>query len=204
MRPNASCTVALLLAVVGCGSSPRTIRVPQSVLADDRQDAPAERPYVIKMSDGRRTWQIEIPAGAGAPAFEAAIPLEMGVDVSPRADVPATEADREILNAKRARGEPVPAVGPEGEGGRPPSYLNGLSQVRKLFRQRNYELALVEIVRLERSYPDDLRILQMKGTLLARLGRRDEARSTWERALALAPEDPVLLRALEALEEGGE
>lgn len=193
-----------LIGLSGCGSNPRTIRVPENVLSDPAKPTPAEKPYVIKMSDGRRTWQIEIPAGAGAPAFEASIPLEMGVDASPSSNPPATEADREILDAKRARGEPVTSTpGPEGQTG-PPSYLKSLAKVRALFGRRSYELALVELVRLERSYPEDLRILQMKGTLQSRLGQRAEARMTWERALALSPDDPVLLRALEALEEGAD
>jgi hypothetical protein len=194
---------ALLLGAA-CGGSSRSIRVPEGVVKKPGEEAPtppAAEPYVIKMTDGRRTWQIEIPAGPGAPAFEAAIPLELGEDPTAGPGPPATEADREIVDAKRARGETVKAPSPERDA-RPPSYLRTLDRVRALFRERRYELALVELVRLERVFPDDVRILEMKGTLLARLGRAAEARAAWERVLALDPENAAVIRALDALGGG--
>lgn len=192
----------------GCGSQARTIRVPEDIVkppGEEEVPRPAERPYVIKMSDGRRTWQIELPAGPGAPAFEASIPLGVAVEEAP--SLPLTEADREILDAKRSSGEAVlrPSERSGGaSGGEPPSYLRTLARVRELYRARQFELALVELVRLERSFPDDIRILEMKGTLLSRLGRPDEARAAWERVLALEPDNRVVLRALEALADRGE
>lgn len=191
---------------LGCGSEKRAIRVPASALAESEggRPAPVTQPYVIKFSDGQRTWQLEIPAGAGAPAFEASIPLEEHFPVArERSGYPATEADRELLDAKRARGEPVPDAASGEASGAPPSYLRALAGVRALYRQRQYELALVELVRLERAYPDDVRILEMKGTLLARLGRSAEARTAWERVLTLDPDNTVVLEALDALSAGG-
>lgn len=164
-------------------------------LADARADGPTAAPYVIKVTDGRRTWQIEIPSGAGAPTFEASIPLELS-EQTPPAGGPATEADRELLAEQRARGEKVP----EATDVEAPSYLRTLSVVRALYQNRQYELALVELVKLERHHPEDLRILEMKGTLLSRLGRIEEARAAWERALALDPGSPTLRRALDGLD----
>ncbi|MEL6185602.1 MAG: tetratricopeptide repeat protein [Myxococcota bacterium] len=189
--------ICLVLASPGCGSAPRTIKVPKELLTDSMPPARAETPYVIKMSDGQRTWQIEIPAGAGSPAFEASIPLRL--DGTDGESLVATEADREILDAKRAAGEEVAAAETEA-----PSYLRALNRVRQLYRKSQFELALVELVKAERQFPEDRRILEMKGTLLARLGRTTEAREVWRRALARDPEDPVLLQALEGLEERGE
>ena len=203
-RPLLAFVVTLLTVgpLAGCSSEKRSIRVPASALAQGEPDArPVARPYVIKMSDGRRTWQIEIPAGAAAPAFEAAIPLELGAPVEPAPDRPATEADRELLDAKRARGESVPEAGSTAEG--PPSYLRTLAVVRDLYRRKQFELALIELVRLERVFPDDVRILEMKGTLLSRLGRIAEARAAWERVLALDPDNTVVVEALEGLPATG-
>jgi len=188
--------------LASCKSSPRKIRIPDAVVENpetpDRPD-PAIRPYVIKMSDGRRTWQVEIPVSPGSGNFSAAIPLDLGQVVAQPPPAPASEADREIIEAKEKAGEPVPEAAKGG--GDTQSYLQTLARVRALYARRQYELALVELVALDRQYPDDERILEMKGTLYRRLGRLDEAKRAWERVLALNPDNRVVARALEQLEE---
>lgn len=178
----------------GCGHQKRDIRIPASVL-ETKAEEPAARPYVIKMSDGQRTWQIEIPAGGAAPAFQARIPLASGSSPLPPAQTAPTEADRQLMNAHRGRGGSVDDQAP--------SYLKSLAVVRNLFQQQQYELALVELVKLERSFPSDVRILEMKGSLLRRLGRTQEAKAAWEKALGLEPDNDVVARALESLGEEG-
>lgn len=196
------------LAAAGCGGSKRTIKIPESVVNSPKDRRPggrerAAQPYVVKMSDGRRTWQIEIPVGEGSPSFQTAIPLDLG-DVEKMPPVPpASEADREIIEAKRAAGEKTPEAGP-GQVIDGPSYLAGTARVRELYKRRQYELALIELVKLERAYPDDERILEMKGTLYKKLNRRNEARQTWERVLGLNPDNQAVARALEQLLEEGE
>lgn len=177
--------------------------MPGAIIADkENARKPAALPYVIKMSDGRNTWQIEIPGGEGSPAFEASIPIRIDASNAALPDLPATEADREIIGSKRAVGEKVVAE-IDAANAQPPSYLRTLDQVAQLYRQKQFELALVQLVRLERVFPDDLRILKMKGTLLSKVGRRSEARDVWERAMSLDPNDQVLTRALDALIERG-
>ena len=194
--------VAAIGAMSGCKSSGRKIKIPNSVVENpetpDRPD-PAVRPYVIKMSDGKRTWQVEIPVTPGASNFSAAIPLDLGEVVAEPSAAPATEADREIIEAKKAAGEPVPEAASDGAPTQ--SYLTTLAKVRALYKRRQYELALVELVALDRQYPDDERILEMKGTLFRKLGRLDEAQEAWERVLVLNPDNRVVARALERLEE---
>ena len=193
----------LVLAPAACKSTGRTIKIPDSVVEDPETPPRPEtaiRPYVIKMSDGRRTWQVEIPVTGSSPNFSAAIPLDLGEVVAEPPLTPASEADREIIDAKRAAGEPVPEEAAQ-PGGEPQSYLSTLARVRSLYARRQYELALVELVALDRQYPDDERILEMKGTLYRKLGRDDEARRAWERVLALNPDNRGVARALEQLEE---
>lgn len=195
--------IALALVAPACKTTGRTIKIPDSVVENPEHPSRPEsavRPYVIKMSDGRRTWQVEIPVTGSSPNFSAAIPLELGEVAAETTSTPASEADREIIDAKRAAGEPVPAEAAQ-PGGEPQSYLATLAKVRALYARRQYELALVELVALDRQYPDDERILEMKGTLYRKLGRDDEARAAWERVLALNPENRGVARALEQLEE---
>src|SRR6185503_3910022 len=51
------------------------------------------------------------------------------------------------------------------------SYLLTLAKVKDLYRTRNYEIALVELVALEKQYPNDERIMSMKGSLYEKVGR---------------------------------
>ena len=67
--------------------------------------------------------------------------------------------------------------------------------------RRNAATTLVE---LDRQYPDDERILEMKGTLYVRLNRPKEAKKAWERVLSLNPNNETVARALERLETDGE
>ena len=53
------------------------------------------------------------------------------------------------------------------------SYLLTLARVKELYRTRQYELALVELVELDRQYPEDEHILSMKGSLYERLGQQE-------------------------------
>ncbi len=190
---------------LACGPSRRTIRIPDSVVSDPNKPnkAPASggyQPYVVKMSDGKRTWQVEIPVNEGSPSFSAAIPLDLGEVAHQPPNIPQTEADREVIDAKRAAGEPIAEAAP-GQAPKADSYLGVLARIRSLYKRRQYELALVDLVNLDRQYPDDERILEMKGTLYRKLGRKDEARKAWERVLALNPDNQMVGRALEQLLE---
>lgn len=207
MLRSTTLTAALALAALACSGNQRTIRIPDSVVADPKKaktnSERAAQPYVVKMSDGKRTWQIEIPINEGAPTFSAAIPLDLGAVSQEPPDVAPTEADREVMEAKRAAGEPIAEPAP-GESPKAQSYLATLARVRELYKRRQYELALVDLVNLDRQYPDDERILEMKGTLYRKLGRRDEAKRAWERVLALNPDNSMVARALEQLMEEAE
>ncbi len=81
-----------------------------------------------------------------------------------------------------------------------PSYLLGIDEVQKLYGLGNYELAMVRLTNLEKAYPNDERLLSMKGTLWLKLGREDLARETWERVLQVNPDNRAVLEALKQLE----
>ena len=71
--------------------------------------------------------------------------------------------------------------------------------MKDLYRNRHYELALVELVELERQYPNDEHILSMKGSLHERLGNKNLAREAWQQALTLNPFNLAVLEALKRL-----
>ncbi len=209
-----------VVPAVGCASSGRTIKIPESAVvrpskAGAKKRAAGAEPFVIKMSDGERVWQFDIPAPHASAAFEAVIPLNLGDELSaaPLGSGAETPADRDVKAAAGKRA-------PDGSGGAPgapsppgpsggtltgpgdeasPSYLATLAKVNALFRKRQYELALIELTRLEQAYPEDERVLEMKGTLYWRLRKPKLAREAWERALAINPDNAAVAQALENL-----
>lgn len=242
------CPLALAwvtLATAGCAvgrAVPADVRVPPELLRGSPYTAAGESGrsrYVVRMTDGQRDWEIQLPEIATA--YEVQVPLT-GKPASPLAIDMATmtAADREILAenqaAQRAKGDaagPAPedaaedddrtrsgratghqavkgggrAAGPAKEGGGPEasppsgqaSYLLTLARVKDLYRTRHYELGLVELVELERQYPNDEHILSMKGSLYERLGNKNLARDAWQQALALNPFNLAVLEALQRL-----
>lgn len=221
-------------AAAGCasGSVPADVRVPPELLRGSPYAAngePARSRYVIRMTDGQRDWEIQLPEIATA--YEVKVPLTgapgsaMGVDMAGM-----TAADREILAqneasrqapdeestgrddksdegeapaGKDAKKKQSPAAKPRA-GGQPtmagkPSYLLTLERVKELYRTRHYELGLVELVELEKQYPDDEHILSMKGSLYERLGNKALAREAWQQALRINPYNLAVLEALQRL-----
>jgi Flp pilus assembly protein TadD len=79
------------------------------------------------------------------------------------------------------------------------SYLLTLARVKDLYRQKQYELALVEIAELDRQYPEDEHILSMKGSLYERLGNKKLAREAWQQSLRINPNNLSVMDALERL-----
>src|SRR5205085_816172 len=100
-------------------------------------------------------------------------------------------------------GEKVTAPAP-GEPVKSRSYLATLARVNALYKKRQYELALIDLTKLDRDYPDDERILEMKGTLYWKLHRTKQAKEAWERVLALDPNNAMVAQALEQLSQDGE
>lgn len=198
----------IALSLVSCSSPKRTIRIPESVVPNPKNknaDKSGQQPFVVKVADGKRTFQVEIPAEKITGAVNAAIPLDEDTLARYAADdqTQQTEADREIIDAKQAAGEKTPKVEP-GETPRSRSYLAILAKVNDLYKKRQYEIALIQITNLDRDYPDDERILSMKGTLYWKLKRMKQAREAWERVLALNPENTQVAQALEQLNQDGE
>jgi Flp pilus assembly protein TadD len=97
--------------------------------------------------------------------------------------------------AKKAAPKPVPGQPAAAK----PSYLLTLERVKELYRTRHYELGLVELVELEKQYPEDEHILSMKGSLYERLGNKNLARDAWQQALRINPYNLAVLEALQRL-----
>jgi len=84
------------------------------------------------------------------------------------------------------------------------SYLGGVARVKEMFASRRYELGLIELVDLEKEYPNDARLLAMKGSLYLKLGQTKLARQAWEKALSINPDDLGVAEALRSIASGEE
>lgn len=243
-------TTAMILAGA-CARLQRTpIVVPPEAVREwaylpDGQTGPGR--YVVRMTDGRREWEIEFPSTPYG--TEVRVPLRDGGQRIPfQSELPGmTPADREMEEDRRAHEGPSamdPAYGLVDEApgkpgqrpaatGRPPqpgaapragapsptgtpngtappasparrnkaSYLVGVTQIKELYRTRNYSIALVQLVELEKDYPDDEQLLAMKGSIYRRMGRTRLAREAWERVLAIDPDNTTVAAALRELAE---
>jgi tetratricopeptide (TPR) repeat protein len=204
---RASLIFFALFFVAACSGQKRVIRIPDSVVPNPKTkkdaDRPGIQPFVIKMSDGKNVYEAQIPIDPSTGSLVATIPLKTDDLLLQPPDAPQTEADREIIESKKANGERTPETAP-GEPPKTKSYLSTLARVNQLYKKRQYELALIDITKLDREYPDDERILEMKGTLYWKLHRAKQAKEAWERVLALDPNNALVAQALEQLSQDGE
>ncbi len=215
--------------MLGCLKPPAgRINVPSDILRGapyGPEGAPPRSRYVVRMTDGDQDWEFQLPEIATS--YEVRVPLRGKFAEAGSAELASlTAADKEIVGQReaeeQARGERVDVGGPEGEAtgeataakkraGRPgrdgegaaasprSSYLLTLAKVKELYRTRNYEVAVVQLVALERQYPNDERILSMKGSLYEKLGKKQLARDAWQAVLTVNPYNLQVVEALQRL-----
>jgi hypothetical protein len=208
----------LLIFSTGCATTARTpIIVPPEAVREWAYNADGETGegrYVVRMTDGRREWEVEFPdARYGS---EVRVPLKNGGHQIKLANERSnlTAADRELQEEARTTREKADKTDPYDlmdqpkSSDKPPkvkkartSYLVGVAQVRELYEARNLEIALVQLVELEKEYPNDEKLLSMKGSIYRKMGKNGLARAAWERVLALNPDNTNVAAALRALAE---
>lgn len=171
---------------------------PRTPLAVDMAGATAADREILWQRDALERWQAK-DGGAEAgdaneepPAAETAVPVAKRGKAQPRAAASAAESGGAATVAT------LPAVRTTEAKSRP-SYLLTLARVKELYRTRNYEMALVETVELDGQYPNDERILSMKGSVYEKLGQKQLARDAWQSALAVNPYNLAVMEALQRL-----
>ena len=169
--------------------------------------------YVLRLAEHNRVWELELPESAGG--YEMRIPLDGPLESPTAADAELLAAAPEVRAAPNTAADAKPDGAAKPDGGPKAastraeaaarvlgkSYLGTLAKVREMYASRRYELALVELVDLEASHPKDARLQAMKGSVYLKLGKAQLARESWQKALALDPEDPAVAEALRTLKE---
>lgn len=164
--------------------------------------------YAVEIPDAGDGYDIQVPlAGLNPPASNDA--LAIGAK-NGRAPSPVS-TDKELVNALPSLAKNNPnelatmdtALGvgsPEGPI-QSPSYSMGIAKVNQYYRERNFEVALMELNNLLSFYPNSPKLLKMKGTLLIKTGNHELAMRSWQRALDLSPGDTNLGQAVKHLRE---
>ena len=83
----------------------------------------------------------------------------------------------------------------------PPSYSEGLVDIVHFYKRKEYEKALIETNQLLAFYPNSVRLLKMKGSILIKTGNYNIAIRSWNKAYSLRPNDKTLKKAIAALEQ---
>jgi hypothetical protein len=124
MKVQWAVVVAAIAGSWGCAMSrpvPADVRVPSDVLRGSSYTSsgePARSRYVVRMTDGTRDWEIQLPEIATA--YEVSVPLSgkpatpLGVDLAT-----LTAADREMLADRNAAAQGPGAEPPDAEGDGP-------------------------------------------------------------------------------------
>ena len=165
---------------------------------------PAANRYVFRFAEGGREYEVELPEESGGYMVKVPLKDAQGRDAFSAAD---EELVRQLEREKAAKASEGAEGGAKVEVAdvdskllaKRKSYLGGLAKVNELYAARRYELALIELVNLEKDYPNDSRILAMKGSLYLKLGKNKLAREAWEKALAQNPDDESVAEALRNL-----
>ncbi len=160
--------------------------------------------YIVEIPDAATDYEITVPLATikgGTSDSDSALKKARNAQLTdrelisqfPRLDA-ATEEDRILLD--RAFG-----VAENGGPRQAPSYTIGLAKLSKLYKQTDYELALIEVNNLLAFYPTSSRLYKMKGSILIKLGNLRLAEKSWIRASELAPDDPVVQRGITSLRQ---
>jgi tetratricopeptide (TPR) repeat protein len=178
------------------------------------------QPFVVRSAVGAHEYTVEIPDNAAKydiqiPVAELAPRNAQDFGASPlaggrRQSNPAN-TDKELVSAlpdlgksKSGKTEMLDAAFGVGKPEGPiqsPSYTLGIARVNQHFKNRDFELALVELNNLLAFYPNSPKLLKMKGTLLVKTGNRELAMKSWQRALDLSPGDLALKTSINNLNE---
>lgn len=179
----------------------------------------AKDPFVIRSSSGGTEYAVEIPSGGDR--YDIEVPLAqlnppylqesgaLGI-IGSRAPNPVS-TDREILASLPSMESATPKeaallnrtlqAGDVDGPRQSPSYTMGIARANQYYKDRKFELALIEVNNLLAFYPTSSKLHKMKGTLHLKSGDESLALRSWQRAKDLDPSDTKLHRSSQRLQE---
>lgn len=174
-----------------------------------------EDKFVIKSVVGNTQYIVEIPRAAKD--YDIEIPLaDIRKDIEDPLGLQPAGVGQPVLTDRELTSQfPNVAQGSEdaslvdnafgvGQGDGPeqsPSYTLAVAKIGKLYQQRKFEYALIEINNMLSFYPNSPKLYKMKGTTLLKLRNYKLARDAWIKAQDLDPNDSKLRKSLARIED---
>ena len=164
-----------------------------------------EREYIVEIPDAAKEYDVQIPLAAFDDPNSTGAKLAGGAKGVHNPQL----TDREIVAEMPQLDKKHPSdtalldkafgVGPKDGPKQAPSYTLGLAKINEYYKQKQFELALIEINNLLSFYPTAVQLLKMKGTVHVKMQDLVLAERSWSKALELSPGDALLKRGLDRL-----
>ena len=154
--------------------------------------------YVVEIPQAAMDYDVEVPVASAAPGAER-ITHTKNPQITDRELVASMPKLDEKAREDQALTDKIIGVNSRGGPSQSPSYVMNIEKINQLYRDNDFEYALVEINNLLAFYPTDTKLYKMKGTILFKLGNYQLAEKAWLRASHLAPDDAVVRKGLEYL-----
>jgi hypothetical protein len=175
-------------------------------------DAKSEN-FVIKTSVGSTEYVVEIPHGGQD--YDIVVPLAkldtQHVAHNEYKESDAVGTDKEIVsnlptleNKKRTMTSMLDkayGVGKHGGPTQSPSYTLKLVKIKDHYKNKNFELALIEVNKLLSYYPTSSQLYKMKGSIFLKMRQLDLAERSWVKASELDPKDKILKTGIARLQK---
>lgn len=175
-------------------------------------DAKAEN-FVIKTSVGGTEYVVEIPHGGQD--YDIVVPLaKMGGEGRERLaykEADAIATDKEMVsnlptleNKKSTMTSMLDkayGVGKSEGATQSPSYTLKLVKIKDHYKNKNFELALIEVNSLLSYYPTSSQLYKMKGSIFLKMRQLDLAEKSWVKAAELDPSDKILRTGIARLQD---
>lgn len=161
--------------------------------ASETQKPEKKKGIVVRRSVGLNSVEITLPEENENTLVQYPLAELRGEPVSRAALAEAKEKKGDEVSADMSRDAVVP-ISKEAYIRR--SYLMGIAKVKERYRKKEYELALVDLDPLLEVFPNDMKLLSLRGTIASKLGLVDIAEDSWMRALRLDPANASIRNSL--------
>jgi len=188
--------ILAVIVTVGCGSSREFWQyvveeeMPHRASAREKGEQDSPRilsPHNVKIvyNDGSVSTEVLVPVLSSGQQIIVDHKAKGSAESLKLLPVPPTDADKSVEDAYVASGQPI------SKQGAPVSIIKTHEKIRDLAKAGQYELALQYADQLLKRYPNHVKTLRTKGSLLLKMGEREAALKAYTKAQEIEPDTKV-------------